>query len=438
MGALKLRKDVSKPGLLRVVRGVFEVVVEEVCGRKFSTGDCLMSGLAVFLEQHASLLQFDVTRHRHSVVEMNLRRLYGLAQVPCDTTLRRRLDPISPVRYRRAFQQVLQRAQRGKALQRMSAWRGHYLVAVDGTGTFSSQRVHGPCCLRARHRNGSTTYSHQQLCAVMVHLDQRQVLPMAIEAVRNGDGSTKSDCERGAWARLVPVLASLDRRMKLIVIADGLFSQGPQIRLLQEHGLRFLLAARAGDHPHLQAQLDRSDAPWFADPSPEGQERDRQLRVVPEAGLNAANPDLKVQVLQSSEQRGSGEDARRAFTWVTDLPLNPHNASELARAARSRWKIENETFNTLKNAQYLEHNFGHGTQHLSDTFAALMLLAFLIDQLLEMACPVMQQIFAKCYTRTATWERLRSSFCAAAFRNWQERYGHALGIYTAYLAYDTS
>ena len=87
----------SKPGLLRVVREVFEAVVEEVCGRKFSTGDCLMSGLAVFLEKHASLLQFDVTRHRHKVVEMNLRRLYGLAQVPCDTTLRRRLDPISPV-----------------------------------------------------------------------------------------------------------------------------------------------------------------------------------------------------------------------------------------------------------------------------------------------------------------------------------------------------
>ncbi len=44
MGALKLRKDVSKPGLLRVVREVFEAVVEKVCGRKFSTGDCLMSG----------------------------------------------------------------------------------------------------------------------------------------------------------------------------------------------------------------------------------------------------------------------------------------------------------------------------------------------------------------------------------------------------------
>ncbi len=144
MGALKLRKDVSKPGLLRVVREVFEEVVEEVCGREFSTGDCLMSGLAVFLEKHASLLRFDLTRHRHSVVERNLRRLYGLAQVSCDTTLRRRLDPISPVRYRRAFQQVLRCGQRGKVLRRMSAWRGHYLVAVDGTGTFSSQRVHDP------------------------------------------------------------------------------------------------------------------------------------------------------------------------------------------------------------------------------------------------------------------------------------------------------
>ncbi len=60
MDALELRKDVSKPGLLRVVREVFDAVVEEVCGRKFSTGDCLMSGLVVFLEQHASLLPFDL------------------------------------------------------------------------------------------------------------------------------------------------------------------------------------------------------------------------------------------------------------------------------------------------------------------------------------------------------------------------------------------
>jgi hypothetical protein len=37
----------------------------------------------------------------------------------------------------------------------------------------------------------------------------------------------------------------------------------------------------------------------------------------------------------------------------------------LMRGARARWKIENETFNTLKNQGYhFEHNFGHGDQPL--------------------------------------------------------------------------
>ena len=55
---------------------------------------------------------------------------------------------------------------------------------------------------------------------------------------------------------------------------------------------------------------------------------------------------------------------------------------------RSRWKIENETFNTLKNQGYeLEHNFGRGCQHLA---TVLMLLAFLLDPLQELCCPLFQ------------------------------------------------
>ena len=67
MGALKLRKDVSKPGLLRVVRQVFDQVVDPVSGREFSIGTCLMSGLAVFLKKHASLLRFDLSMRGETV-----------------------------------------------------------------------------------------------------------------------------------------------------------------------------------------------------------------------------------------------------------------------------------------------------------------------------------------------------------------------------------
>ena len=54
------------------------------------------------------------------------------------------------------------------------------------------------------------------------------------------------------------------------------------------------------------------------------------------------------------------------------------------RGGRARWKVENETFNTLKNQGYqFEHNFGHGKKNLHTVFAYLMMLAFLVDQIQE-------------------------------------------------------
>ena len=63
--------------------------------------------------------------------------------------------------------------------------------------------------------------------------------------------------------------------------------------------------------------------------------------------------------------------------FVTSLRITKANAAEIAVCARARWKIENETFNVLKNNGYcLEHNFGHGTNRLAMLFAAMNLLAF--------------------------------------------------------------
>jgi hypothetical protein len=60
-----------------------------------------------------------------------------------------------------------------------------------------------------------------------------------------------------------------------------------------------------------------------------------------------------------------------------------HGYMDIMRAGRSRRKIENETFNTLKNQSYhFEHNYGHGQENLSYVFAHLMLLAFLNDQII--------------------------------------------------------
>lgn len=59
----------------------------------------------------------------------------------------------------------------------------------------------------------------------------------------------------------------------------------------------------------------------------------------------------------------------------------------MMRGGRARWRIENETFNTLKNQGYhLEHNFGLGEKYLSLIFFSVMMLSFLVDQLQDCCC----------------------------------------------------
>jgi hypothetical protein len=76
--------------------------------------------------------------------------------------------------------------------------------------------------------------------------------------------------------------------------------------------------------------------------------------------------------------------------WVTSLPISKATVADIAAAGRSRWKIENETFNVMKNHGYeLEHNFGHGERFLAMTLAALNLLAFAWHTALDVVEPAL-------------------------------------------------
>ena len=105
--------------------------------------------------------------------------------------------------------------------------------------------------------------------------------------------------------------------------------------------------------------------------------------------------------------------------WVTDLVPTADNIVQLVRAARARWKIENEGFNTLKNQGYhLEHNFGHGDQHLSETFFTLNLLAFFMHQIFELVDGLYQRVRTFFSSRRAFWDEVRSAFRLFLFTSW--------------------
>ena len=110
--------------------------------------------------------------------------------------------PLIPRQFRRSGN----RWQRGKVLERFVFHEGAYLLALDGTGYFSSPTIHCASCLeKVNSKTGEVTYSHQLLGASIVHPNLREVIPLAPEPIIKQDGSTKNDCERNATKRLLPM-----------------------------------------------------------------------------------------------------------------------------------------------------------------------------------------------------------------------------------------
>jgi hypothetical protein len=405
--APKARKHLSADALFHLVRSGFAHIPdprdEDV---DISLTDTLMSAFAMFSLKAPSLLAFDKER-----AEGNLRPIYGIQHVPCDTYMRERLDPVSPKVLRPVFKSVFRQLQRGKALEAMTFLEGHYLLALDGTGYFSSKTIHCASCLHQVHRNGTITYTHQMLGAAIIHPDVRAVIPLMPEPIVKQDGPAKNDGERNAAKRFMTKLRPDHPHLRFIVTEDSLSSNAPHIETLHAHGLRYILGVKDGDHAFLFEQVQAAEQAGhvtYYERHDRAAGVTHRFRFVNEMPLNASNPTLRVNFLEYWE---IGPHKGQHFSWVTDLRVSKRNVFHLMRGGRARWKIENETFNTLKNQGYhFEHNYGHGEQHLSVVFAVLMMLAFLVDQAQQLCCALFQAVWAKLGSKRLLWERMRALF----------------------------
>ena len=383
-------------------------------------GAALVSAIAMFSVKDPSLLAFQDRRN-----DQNMKSIYRINSVPSDTSMREILDRVDPEKLRPLFQIVFRKVQQSGGLKPFRLLGGCYLLSIDGTEYFSSRKVHCSCCMERKHRNSDdVTYYHQMLGAVLVHPDQKQVLPLAQEPIVKQDGDNKNDCERNASKRLLTKIREEHPNLEFCVVEDGLASNAPHIRLLKRLRMHFLLGAKPADHEHLFAEVIKA----YEDRMTSISWEDTKRGVTCEIGftdnlpLNKTNADVRVNFLRYSEYDVDGQRIR-AFSWVTDMEITKENAAELVRGGRARWKIENETFNTLKNQGYqFEHNFGHGVENLSVVFAMLMMLTFLIDQTQERGCPLFQAISKKFTSRRAVWDHVRSHFRHFEFESMQHLY----------------
>ncbi|MEO7047373.1 MAG: transposase [Ferruginibacter sp.] len=427
-----LRKTLSAPGLLNVVKKSFEKLPDTIRSKKgIALTDCLMSGLAIFGLKFPSLLQFDYSKEE-ACLKHNLKKLYQINQIPSDTYLRERLDAIDPLLLRKPFKKIFAQLQRGNALEQFSYIDEHYLLALDGTGYFNSYKVHCSSCCEKKYKDGSLAYYHNMLGAVLINPDFKEVIPLPPEPILQQDGHNKNDCEQNASKRLVEHVRREHPHLKLIVVEDALSATGPHVMLLRQNKMKFIIGCK-NNYDYLFKHRQDLVTEYKTIDADGTQHCYRFANDIP---LNGSHLDIKINVLDYIQISPSGKKNR--FTWITDLPLTKSTVYKIMKGGRARWKIENETFNTLKNQGYhFEHNYGHGNKHLTTVFAYLMMLAFLIDQVQQLCCKLFKAALNFLKRKISLWERVRAYFSICYLESWDELY-NAIAYQKVNVLLDTS
>jgi hypothetical protein len=418
----KVRKHLSADALFTTVRLSFDNISDHRTNPKISLADALMSGFAVFSLKDPSLLAFDERRQSD---DPNLNSIYKIGLVPSDTRMREILDEVAPNTIGNTFKDVFSQVQRGKALEPFVYMNGCYLLSIDGTGYFSSGTINsGACMTKKNKKTGKITYYQQMLGGAIVHPDFKEVIPLNPEMIIKQDGETKNDCERNATKRFFKKLRKDHPRLPLIVIEDGLSSNAPHIKDLKAHNLNFILGAKPGDHKflfsHVASAHKDGKVTEIKLPDSKNPEMTHFFRFINSVPLNSSNQNTLINFLEYQQITAKKTST---FSWVTDININSKNMFKIMRGGRARWKIENETFNTLKNQGYhLEHNFGLGKKHLSENFGRLTMLAFLVDQVQQLCCPLFFSIWEKWKSKRSLWEKIRIFFHSFTFNSMEEMY----------------
>lgn len=386
--------------------------------QSFSLLDALKSGFAIYSLKCSSLLSF---QKRSKAEDGNLTRIYGIEEIPSDNGFRKILDAISPTQLRKGFHRLFEYVRDLKVLDNFKFWQNHYIVSIDGVEHFCSKKVSCEKCMQRKHRDNSISYYHSMLSAAIVHPDHREVFVLDNEPIVKQDGTIKNDCERNAAKRLINNLKQLYSNELIVFVFDALYACQPIIKQLVEcKNWRYAIGIKEEGNKHLFRQFDKKNenynANWHTVKNRQGV---HQFGYINGLELNKSSQNTKVNMLYYEWTNKKGEV--KIFSWITNIQLSKNNVYNVMKMARSRWKIENETFNTLKNQDYnFSHNFGHGEKNLCTVFAYLMMMAFYVDQIQQHCCALFKKLLADLKTKKKLWESMRAVFKIIPRKNMTE------------------
>jgi len=388
---------------------------------QYSMEDIGLSAFSVFFTQSPSFLSSQKTLEKAKGCS-NAQSLFQIEQIPSDNHIRQTLDPVAPDKLFPLYDEVYQALRQEGLLENFRAVHQTLLIALDGTWYFSSQKIHCEQCCCLEHKSGEKTYYHSAVTPVIVAPGQPQAIALRPEFITPQDGHTKQDCEIVAAKRWLEKNGATYASLKATLLGDDLYSHQPFCRRTLLHGFHFIFVCKPDSHTTLYNWVNLLQSPHLRTLTMRVKKgahfHTHTYRYANEVPLAEGEEALKVNWCELTVTDPEGK-VLYLNGWVTDFPITDENVAALAAAGRARWKIENENNNTLKTKGYhLEHNFGHGKQHLSSLLAALNILAFLYHTFLSFTDENYQLIRAQLPTRQTFFDDLRALTRYILFPNW--------------------
>ncbi len=269
-------------------------------------------------------------------------------------------------------------------------------IAIDGTQKLTYDFLWSEECLE-RTRNEKTQYYCYTLEASLV-FQNGIIVPLITEFLDFMQGDelrNKQDCETNAFKRLAEKIKAYFPKLKIILLIDGIYANGPIIEICRKHRWQFMIVLKDDSLPSVWEEFDalknfgdnrnnRHSRKW-------GSRRQRFIWVNDICYMydQMRKEEIVHVVVCEEEWEEVDENAQiitqhKKFAWISSEPLNRWNLHQLCNlGGRSRWVIENGGFLVEKRQGYqYEHAFSFNWNAMRG-FHILMRIGHLVNVLIQ-------------------------------------------------------
>ena len=350
----------------------------------------LIYGMLSFVFQMASRREAN-RKMTMPTFQANLKLLIpDFEEIPHHDTLYRLLRRMDPGELESAHLELVERLIRKKKFCRYLI-DGHYPIAIDGTQKWMREWPFSDEALERRVGTGKQKKSQYYVYVLEACLAfaNGMVIPLMSEflARSEGDGSTDTqDCEQKAFERLTARLKQRFPRLRVLLLLDGLYPNGPMMALCRRRRWQFMIVLQNSSLPSVWEEFEglRQLQPENRRSQPWGNRRQHFVWVNEIEHTYGPNQRRRLtihmvvceEIWQEVGPHGEILEHQSRHAWVSSEPLTRHNLHPRCNlAARHRWGIEANIlvekhqgygyehcfaydFNAMKGYHYLMH-LGH-------------------------------------------------------------------------------